>query len=693
MAQTIEKIEEKDGIRQTWNIWPATLSRNEVVPLACLYNVQQPALTLPCEPIYCHSCQAVLCPQATIDFAGYGWVCVFCGNRNTLPSYARDITPDSLLPELMEENTTVEYVLSRAGSFAPVFLLLVDQCTYDDERHELMKTGLRKTLEKIPKDALVGIVRFGTNVELLSFGEEEIATTYLFSGQTEFTKESVAKLGIADIRRFVVPKGEKEEDLRRAIDELEPDPFPVLNGFRARRATGAALSLAASLLEGAFAGSPVRYMIFTQGPCTWGPGKVQVLEMSPNTSEKCDLEAAAAFYTGLGERINAAEHTVDFIAETMADIGVNQFRPLITMTGGTLIMAQDFEEAIKVRSIEKLFEADPETGLLSMGLCAKIQVRTSANLDFKGFIGEGRPQGAGWRVGSILPSSNITLLFENTTAARDGAYGHVQIITQFQKANRQMITRITSFSRLFSTDRNIIYSSFDQEAACVFQARAFIEKGFQNVLDFESAIDKNLIRFTRRYGTYEKGNSASVYLPDAMAYYPNFMFFFRRSLLVQHDGISGDEAAYFRILLHKLRPSEALKMIKPTLIAFHYQGDIAPVELDTGSLDPESILVLDSFHNVLLWKGAYVESWMAEGLHEKPDYEFFKTAIQDALAYSRSLQDRLPAPQYKETGEGKSQARILLHYVNPSQQGVLNTEKIDYEKFYDTLCRFIVRNE
>ncbi|KAI4291733.1 protein transport protein SEC23 [Pancytospora philotis] len=693
MAQTIEKIEETDGIRLTWNIWPVTLTKHEMVPLACLYNVQQPALVLPCEPIFCHSCQAILCPQATLDFASFSWMCVFCGSKNSFPSYARDITPGNLLPELIEENSTVEYVLNRTAPFPSIFLLLVDRCTYDEERHGVMKAGLRKTLEVIPDDAMVGIVCFGTNVELLSFGGEEISTIYLFSGATEFSREGVSKLGLGDIRNFLVSKKEHGADLLAAIDGIEPDPFPVLNGFRARRCTGSALSLAVSLLEGAFAGSAVRYMVYTQGPCTLGPGKVQPLEISLKTAEKLDSAAALSFYTQLGERVNNAGHAVDIIAETIADIGIDQLKPLVTLTGGALIMAQDFDEEIKIRSIEKLFERDAETGVPLMGFDAKIQVRTSSNLEFKGFIGEGRPLGSGWRTGSILPSTNITLLFENTQTVRDGTYGHVQIITQFQRASRQMLTRVTTFSRMFSIDKNRVYASFDQEAACVFQARAFIEKGFQNVLDFESAIDKNLIRFTRRYGTYEKGNAASVFLPDSMSYFPNFMFFFRRSLLVQRDGISEDESAYFRILVHKLRTADALKMIKPALIAFHYQGDVAPVELDSGSLDPESILVLDSFHNVLLWRGAFVDSWYIEGLHEQPGNEFFRDVLQEAATYGKSLLDRLPVPQYRETGEGKSQARILLHYVNPSQQGMVNTEKIDYEKFYDTLCKFIVKND
>lgn len=608
------------------------------------------------------------------------------------PPHARDITPENVLPELMDENSTVEYILSKSSSFSPIFFLLIDVCTYDSERHELMKRGVLHALELLPDDALVGLILFGSNIDLISFAEEEVSSVYQFSGKTLYTKEMVASFNLSDIRNFLVKKSEKLNEIVAIVSDLEPDPFPVLHGYRQLRCTGAALSLAISMIEGPFNDCCVKHMIFTQGPCTFGPGKVSMLEISETSSERLDLEAAKSCYNALGERLNAIGHSVDIIAETIADIGIEQLRSIVTMTGGSLIMAQDFEEDIKMKSLSKMLEKDNE-GVLRTGFNAKMQIKTSSNLTVKGVIGEGRSFGAGWRVGSVLPGTNITILLENTTSARPDDFGYVQIITQYQRSDRRIVTKVTTFGRMFSDDKARVSQSFDQEAACVFQARVFLMREFQNVYDFESAIDKMLIRFTKKYGSFLKDDPSSVSLPNSMSYFPNFMFFFRRSLLVQKDGISNDESAYFRILLYKLKTEEAIKMIKPSLISFHYQGDILPVELDTSSLNPESILVLDTFHNVLLWKGKYVGDWIKDGLHEKPEYSFFKDIIEEAKEYSLSLLDRIPVPQYKETVEGKSQERILLHYVNPSQQGVLNTEKIDYNRFYDTLCRFIVRGE
>jgi protein transport protein SEC23 len=689
MDQTIRSIEEADGVRLTWNIWPSTLSKLEAIPMACMYNIHQPALTLPCEPIPCHSCQSILNNLSLVDFGSYSWTCMFCNTKNTLPPHARDISPNNLLPEMMDQNSTVEYILSKNTPFPPVYFLIIDICTYDQERHDLMKRGVLAVLDKIPENALIGVILFGTNIDLLTFNNEEIKTIYKFSGKIQYKKETLANLG--DVRNFLVKKSEKFEEIVDIINNLEADPFPVMSGYRQIRCTGSALSFAVSFMEGPFNDSPVKYMLFTQGPCTLGPGKVNMLEIVENSGERLDLEGVKIFYKELGERINSAGHSVDLISETIADIGIEYLKHATALTGGAIVMAQDFDEDIKINTIARLMAS--ENGVLKQGFNAKIQVKTTPNLAFKGIFGEGRPLGSGWRVGSILEETNISILLENTSSAKSQDFGYVQIITQYQRSDRSIATRVTTLSRMFSDDKTALASGFDQEAACVFQARALLSKEFQNVMDFESAIDKSLIKFTKRYGTYERNNPASVFLPDSMSYFPNFMFFFRRSLLVQKDGISQDESAYFKNLVYKLKVSEALKMIKPSLVSFHYQGDVKPVELDVESLDPESILVLDSFHNVLLWKGAYVADWIRNGLHEQEGYEFFKNTIEAAEKYSLDLLNRTPMPQYKETTEGKSQERILLHYVNPSQKGALNTEKIDYSKFHETLCRFIVKGE
>ncbi|KAL6120768.1 hypothetical protein NUSPORA_02450 [Nucleospora cyclopteri] len=682
MEQTFKTIEESDGIRLTWNAFSPSTTRTEIVPIACLYNLHQPCNVLEYEPIICQKCQAIFCPFAVVDYGNFTWTCPFCGGRSHLP---KDIDLENI-PELNE--STVEYVLSRNTAFPPVFVFIIDTCTYDEERHELMIKSVEQAFDALPADSMVGIVLYGTNINLYSFTDEHIKTIYQYSGEVAYEKSNIK--GIEDIRQFLVKKEDRINDILKVISGLKKDPFPVPDGFRPNRCTGSAISFALSFMEGPFAENPVKYTVFTQGPCTYGPGRISPLEIS--SDEKINMSKSAEFYDALGQRMNDSGHSIDIIAATIADIGLDQMKALISETGGAIILAQDFEERIISKSIEMLYRSR-ETAL-EMEFNVKMQVKTSPNLTFKNFMGEGKARGSGWKVGCVLPNSNMTFLFEANEKSKPNSFAYVQLISQYQRSDRKIITKVTTFSRMFTSDRNQLAQSFDQEAACIAQSRIFCLQPYENIFDLETAIDKHLIRFTRRYGTWERNNQSSVVMPDTMSYYSNFMFFFRRSFVIQKDGISADESQYFKMLLFKLPTNDALKIIKPTLISFHYQGDIQPVELDIESLNDECMLVLDSFHNVLLWNGMNVEVWKKQNLQEQSEYKFFKESIQEAQNYAKSLlEDRMPAPQYKETSAGKSQERILLTHISSSTSNSLNTQKIDFNKFYVALCKHIVYND
>jgi len=77
----------------------------------------------------------------------------------------------------------------------------------------------------------------------------------------------------AGIGRFLMPVSECEFQLNSILDDLEPDPWHVLNDERNARCTGTALNLAVSLLE-AVPKMGSRIMTLLGGPCTIGPGTV-----------------------------------------------------------------------------------------------------------------------------------------------------------------------------------------------------------------------------------------------------------------------------------------------------------------------------------------------------------------------------------------------------------------------------------
>lgn len=705
MEDAIREIEERDGVRLTWNIWNTKGDETSKIPLACMYNVHQQTFQLQYEPIYCLTCKSILNFCCSIDYGRKTWLCIICGNSNNLPSHVKDINPENILPEMSEENSTIEYVLSKEAVFHPAFFFIVDICTFDEERHKLLIESLLTTFEKIPDECYVGFIKYGTNIELIEINRNKPKKTFLFSGQIEYNIKMLENLEGMSIKgmnsiigRFLIKKSECKEFFYDTIKKLQRDPFPVLPAFKPIRCTGAAISLAVSLLETNFNNCSAKYLLFTQGPCTFGPGTVTSVKYKEkgkndyiDENDSVYNNSALKYYTELGGRISNLGHGLDILAATIEDIGIVHMEMLTRQTGGMLIMAQDFDPKIYISSCSKLLSKSDD--FLSQGFNAKIIVKTGKNLKYNGILGMGKSSNMGWKLGSIFPSTNITILLSQTQEAKHEEFGYFQIVTQYQRSDKKLILRVTTLARMFSDNKEECLNGFDEEAATVFQARFLLLKQYEEVKDCERMIDKNLIRFVRAFGNFSKGVPSSLTLPESMSYYPNFMFFFKRSLLVQTDNSSKDESIYFKNLLYREKVSEALKLIKPALIAYHYENGVYPVELDTKSLQPDVILVLDTFHNVVVSRGSHVDLWIKEGYHNKEEYAALKEVKEQSEEFAQELCQRVPTPQFCITAEGKSQQRILHHYLNPSSSGVVITENISYDKFFEALSRVIVSSD
>lgn len=54
-------------------------------------------------------------------------------------------------------------------------------------------------------------------------------------------------------------------------------------------------------------------------------------------------------------------------------------------------------------------------------------------------------------------------------------------------------------------------------------------------------------------------------------------------------------------------------MIQPSLTAFNLDGTEEPVLLDTSSLQPERVLLMDSFFHILIYEGDTIAKWKKAG--------------------------------------------------------------------------------
>ena len=129
-------------------------------------------------------------------------------------------------------------------------------------------------------------------------------------------------VGGGGIGRFLLPVSDCEFSLTSTLDELQPNPFSVKQGFRPQRATGAALSVASSLLEGCVPNIGSRVMLFVGGPVTVGPGQIVDIDMGKSIRTHQDLvndrapyfKKACKFYTQLSQRLVANSHVLDIFA-------------------------------------------------------------------------------------------------------------------------------------------------------------------------------------------------------------------------------------------------------------------------------------------------------------------------------------------------------------------------------------------
>ena len=329
-AWDVTQLEEMSGTRLSFHCWPS--SRLEatrcVAPIGALYTPMKklhssccPPNALPYDPIRCSSptCHAVLNPYCQVDFRSKLWTCPFCMTRNHFPPhYAESITESNLPAELIPQYTTCEYELQTVPDQGPpCFLFVLDTCTNSKEELADLADSLTQALHLLPPDARVGIITYGTNINVYELASESISKAYILRGNREYAPGRVGELlgctgprpqqqqqpggapvhpaapGQQILERFILPVSECSFVVESILEDIRKDPWPVPMGKRPARATGAALSVAVSLLHLAIPRRGARVMLFTGGPCTSGPGAVVSRLKEEDMRSHADLQKNA----------------------------------------------------------------------------------------------------------------------------------------------------------------------------------------------------------------------------------------------------------------------------------------------------------------------------------------------------------------------------------------------------------------
>lgn len=81
------------------------------------------------------------------------------------------------------------------------------------------------------------------------------------------------------------------------------------------------------------------------------------------------------------------------------------------------------------------------------------------------------------------------------------------------------------------------------------------------------------------------------------------MYHLRRSQFLQVFNNSPDETSFYRHMLMREDLTQSLIMIQPILYSYSFNGPPEPVLLDTSSIQPDRILLMDTFFQILIFHG------------------------------------------------------------------------------------------
>ena len=716
-----EEAEDINGIRFAWNAFPSTKveAGKVVVPTGALYTPLKQREDLPIaayDPIYCsnQSCKLILNPYCAVDPNGF-WRCPLCQYRNPLPAHYHGLNPENLPLELQSTSSTIEYITARPVQNPPIFTFVIDLCQDEDNLQALIE-DIIVSFNYLPPNALIGLITFGTMIQVHDLGSDKINKSYIFRGDKEYTDKQISEMlnrpistqlmqqqqqqpgqmnpQLANsLTRFFLPLEDVEFQLTSILENLSKDPWAVANGARPLRSTGSALNIAVNLLGLTYPGFGARVMLFAAGPCTLNPGMIVGNQLKEPIRSHSDIDKdnakhfkkATKFYENIAAKAVKNCHTVDIFAGCYDQIGMLEMKNLCNLTGGTLLLTDAFTTSIFKRSFLRLFNKDDE-GYLLMGFNGNLEVRTSKELKISGLIGNasslqvksanvlenelGLGGSSSYRLCSTSPRHTYAVFFDvvNNQQLPPNAQSYIQFITHYQHSSGTYRVRVTTVSNFLTSDEQTLTNSFDQEAAAVLMARITLFKAEQDDgADVLRWVDRMLIRLCQKFADYRKDQQESFRLGPQFQLYPQFIYYLRRSQFLQVFNNSPDETAFYRHVLLVEDTNNSLIMIQPTLTSFTLDGEPEAVLLDSVSIKDDRILLLDTFFHILIFHGKTISQWRKANYQDLPEYSNFKELLEfPKKEAAELLHDRYPLPRFIDTEEGGSQARFLYSKLNPS---------------------------
>ncbi|XP_075242977.1 protein transport protein Sec23A-like [Convolutriloba macropyga] len=534
---------------------------------------------------------------------------------------------------------------------------------------------------------------------------------------------------------FIQPIEKCDLALDDFVRDIQKDSWPVPTGKRALRSTGAALAIAVSLLEMSFPNTGARIMLFTGGPCTQGPGMVIDDDLkhtirSHNDIMKDDakyLKKSTKYFDQLARQACHNGHVIDYFSAALDQTGLLEMSTCFRLTGGVVVQGDSFGTQLFHSTFKKFLLTKPENEDSKLAFGATCEVRMSKELKIAGCVGNcvsmeikspaiaetdiGESGTVQWKMCGITPTSTYAYFFDVASQQTNqpmppGGRGYIQFVTQYQHLSAQRRIRVTTICRPWAeVQSNLQYISagFDQEAAAVVMARLAVHRAeSEEIPDVLRWLDRQLIKLCQKFGNYSKEDPNSFTMPANFSLYPQFMFHLRRSQFLQIFGFSPDETVFYKHCLYAEETGQSVMMIQPLLYAYSFQGP-EPVLLDSTSIKPDRILLMDTFFQVVIYHGETIAKWVQFGYQNMPEFANLRQLLQAPVDDAHEIiANRFPLPRFVQTEHEGSQARFLMSRVNPSQTHnnylttsgeasmPILTDDVSFQVFFDHLKKLAV---
>ncbi|KAE8703606.1 Sec23/Sec24 protein transport family protein isoform 2 [Hibiscus syriacus] len=393
-------------------------------------------------------------------------------------------------PELSSPLVDFIQTGNKRPSFVPVtdsrtsspVVLVIDECL--DESHlQHLQSSLHAFVDSVPPTTRIGIILYGRTVSVYDFSGESIASADVIPGGTSPTQESLKGL-IYGTGIYLSPMHASKEIAHLIFSSLRPYKLNVPEASR-DRCLGTAVEVAMAIIQGPSVdmsrgivkrpGGNSRIIFCAGGPNTYGPVSVPHSYTHPNYPHR--EKTALKWMERLGRETCQHNIVIDVLCAGTCPVRVPVLQPLANVSGGVLVLHDDFGEAFGVVGPgEEAHIDNHETFENDISLCIQML--------------------------SVDETQCFSISLENKYEIKSD-YVFFQFAIQYSNVYQADIARVITI-RLPTVDSVSAYlQSVQYEAAAVIIAKRTLmrAKSYSDAIDMQKTIDERVKDIALNFGS------------------------------------------------------------------------------------------------------------------------------------------------------------------------------------------------